>query len=131
MISLILMCLAGICKAIQDTLQFHFHESVFYGAGRLIFWNPEVIWKYKYKNGDPKQGERFFGSSTIFVFATDGWHLFGMINHFLIVAAIVLYSPITTIKIKVLSVLMDFLIIKIAHQSVFHAFYTWIFSKKK
>lgn len=136
MISLILMILAGVCKAVMDTLQFHFHESVFthkqdgvVGLLKDRFWNPEMSWINKYKDGDKSKGEKFFGSSTVFVAFTDGWHLFGMLNHFLIVAAIVLYSPITPIKIKVLSILVDFLIIKITHQSVFHAFYTWIFRK--
>jgi len=133
MISLILMILAGICKAIQDTLQFHFAKSVFPHNSR--FWNPSISWLNKYKEGPTgivdTTKEKFFGSTTVFVSFTDSWHLFGMLNHFLIVAAIVLYSPITPIKIKVLSILVDFLIIKIAHQSVFHAFYTWIFVKGK
>ncbi len=139
MISLILMCLAGICKAIQDTLQFHFDKSIF-TKGNKFFWNPQLSYLNKYKvetsaiTGLPVVNldkEKFLGSSTVFVAFTDGWHLFGMLNHFLICAAIVLYSPITPIKIKVLSILVDFLIIKIAHQSIFHAFYTWIFARKK
>lgn len=134
MISLILMINAAICKAVMDTLQFHFAESVFCKLGNIPsqrFWNPALSWMNKYKDGDIEKGEKFFGSSTVFVSFTDAWHLFGMINSFLICAPIVLYSPITPIKIKVLSVLVDFLIIKIAHQSVFHAFYTWIFVRKK
>ena len=39
------------------------------------FWNESVAWKNKWKNGDYKQGERFLGSSTVFVFLTSGWHL--------------------------------------------------------
>ena len=131
MISLILMALAGVCKAVMDTLQFHFDKSIFQGGKTTFFFDPRFSWLNKYKNTDPNQGEKFFGSTTIFVAFTDAWHLFGMINSFLICAAIVLYSPITPIKIKALSILVDFLIIKIAHQSVFHAFYTWIFRAKK
>ena len=41
------------------------------------FWG-EDSWKNKYKNGDKNQGERFKGSTTIFVPFTDGWHLLGM-----------------------------------------------------
>jgi hypothetical protein len=126
MISLILMALAGICKAVMDAVQFHYPFNP-----DNAFLNPAISWKNKYKNLDPKQGDKFLGSSTVFVAFTDFWHLMGMINSFLIVAAIVLYSPITPIKIKVLSLLVDFLIIKIAHQSFFHAFYTWVFVKGK
>lgn len=128
MISLLLMSIAGVMKAVIDTNLFHHEQSIFKGKP---FFNSNESWKLKYRNGDKAQGDRFFLSSTLFVFCTDSFHLFGMLNHFLIVAAIVLYSPITPIKIKVLSVLVDFVIIKIAHQSVFHAFYTWIFARKK
>ena len=128
MISLILMALSGACKSISDTCLFHYDTSIFKGK---LFFNSNESWKMKYKNGDKAQGDRFFLSSTVLVGFTDSFHLFGMINSFLICAAIVLYIPITGIKIKVLSVLVDFVIIKIAHQSVFHAFYTWIFVRKK
>ncbi len=43
-------------------------------------FDPYVSWVNKWKNGDPKQGEKFFGSSTFLVWTTDGWHavkLFG------------------------------------------------------
>jgi len=128
MISLILMSLSGICKSMIDTNLFHHEQSVFKGK---TFFNSNESWKLKYKQGDKTKGDRFFLSSTLFVFCTDSFHLFGMLNHFLICAAIVLYSPITPIKIKALSILVDFVIIKIAHQSVFHAFYSWIFVKGK
>lgn len=128
MISLILIIFAGACKAVIDKCLFHYEQSIFKGKP---FFNSNESWKLKYKNGDKAQGDRFFLSFTLFVFCTDSFHLFGMLNHFLIVAAIVLYSPITPIKIKALSILVDFLIIKIAHQSVFHAFYSWIFVKGK
>jgi hypothetical protein len=39
------------------------------------FWKPSESWKNKYKNGDPKQGEKFRGSTTSFVFVTDAYHL--------------------------------------------------------
>lgn len=128
MISLILICFLGISKAVIDTCLFHYENSVFKGK---LFFNSDESWKFKYRNNDPKQGDKFFLSSTVFVGFTDSFHLFGMINHILICAAIVLYSPITPIKIKVLSILVDFVILKVAHQTCFHIFYTWVFSRKK
>lgn len=127
--SLISVSLAGIAKAICDTLQFHYNKSVFPLGS--YFWNPTQSWKNKYKDFIPEHGPKFFGSTTFLVFCTDGWHLFQMIAHVLLIAAIVIYKPITPIKIEWLSVLVDFVILKVAHQSVFHIFYTWIFFKGK
>ena len=39
------------------------------------FWSKSKSWTYKYKNGDPKQGPKFWGSTTLLVSWTDGWHL--------------------------------------------------------
>ncbi|MBX2927008.1 MAG: hypothetical protein KF852_04170 [Saprospiraceae bacterium] len=39
------------------------------------FWNPDESWKNKWRNGDPEQGERFLGSSTVFAWSTDAYHL--------------------------------------------------------
>lgn len=127
MISLILISLSGICKAIIDTCLFHYEKSVFKNK---IFFNSNESWKFKYKNNDPTQGNKFFLSSSLFVGFTDSFHLFSMINYFLIIAAIVFYSPITPIKISILSALVDFLILKVAHQTFFHVFFTWIFKRR-
>jgi len=66
--------LAGIAEAHMDTLQFHFYRSRF-SSFNHSFWNPEISWKNKYKLNDPRYGAKFPGSTTIFVFITDGWHL--------------------------------------------------------
>jgi hypothetical protein len=39
------------------------------------FWNPALSWKNKYKNGDPTQGPQFAGSTTMFCYTTDAYHL--------------------------------------------------------
>lgn len=46
-----------------------------YGAKNRQFYDPIVSWKNKWKNGDVTQGERFPGSSTVFVGVTDWYHL--------------------------------------------------------
>lgn len=43
-------------------------------------WNPDNTWRAKYKNGDPNQGEKFLGSTTIFIGLTDKYHAFGSIQ---------------------------------------------------
>ena len=78
---IILVILSSVSKAIQDKLQFHYSSSVFPKLTKSEnFWNPQFSWRNKYKNNDPKQGEKFYGSTTIFVSLTDGWHLFGLIS---------------------------------------------------
>ena len=52
-----------------------------------------VSWKNKYKNGDVKQGRKFYGSMTFLVFITDGWHLFKSLMLLCLVSAAVLYTP--------------------------------------
>jgi hypothetical protein len=37
--------------------------------------NPKISWTNKYKNNDPTQGEKFPGSTTIFVGLSDKYHL--------------------------------------------------------
>lgn len=77
---LALIVLAGVCNGIMDTLAFHYPtQSILPQDSR--FWNPEISWQNKYaadaegvllKPLRPK----FTGSTTIFAWATDGWHLF-------------------------------------------------------
>lgn len=73
-ISILFFGLYGAFEAVMDTLQFKFHTSVFKDLNQ-VFWNPEVSWQNKWKDGCPKFGPKFWGSTTWFVFVTDGWHL--------------------------------------------------------
>lgn len=114
----ILIVVSAICKGIQDTLQFHFETSVFKNLGD--YWNPLKSWKRKYKNGDPKQGEAFLGSTSIFVSLTDAWHLFGLIRDFSVI----------TIAISIASLNPWFLLGYIIYFSAFHVMFTWILRKK-
>jgi hypothetical protein len=75
----ILLILSGIAKAVKDTIEFHFFESVFKNLPEE-YWNPYLSHLNKYKNLDPQQGARFFGSTTFLVWITDAWHLFQMIE---------------------------------------------------
>ena len=71
-LALIIWCIffAGACEGIMDAISFRPWD--FYGKE---YWDPRYSWKRKWKNGDEKQGECFWGSSRWFVFLTDGWHL--------------------------------------------------------
>lgn len=68
------LILAAACNACMDTLQFHYYTSVFNRSGQkdwMQWWNPEVSWKNKYIDGDPRHGKK----KTI-IFFTDAWHMF-------------------------------------------------------
>lgn len=57
---------AGMFEGAMDHLQFHYD-------GNSQFWQPDISWRNKYRNGDPAQGKTFRGK--YLVFTTDGWHL--------------------------------------------------------
>jgi len=80
--------LAGLSEAIMDTLQFHYSSSRFYHLKNKLFWNPEISWKNKYKNGDPTEGSKFPFSTNLLVGLTDAWHLFKLLRTFFIFAGI-------------------------------------------
>ena len=113
----LLIALAGISKAVQDKTSFHFERSIFFH--KSDFWNPEKSWKFKWKNGDPKQGERFPLSTTLLVSLTDAWHLFGTIRNFSIFLGALLL-PMNWISL--LGYPLFFI--------TFHIFYTYIFKKR-
>lgn len=74
-ISIITSFLSGFAKAICDLSEDG--KLKFY---KKTYWIKAFSWQNKYKNGDKKQGEKFFGSTRWFVAFTDAWHLFGIIE---------------------------------------------------
>ena len=94
MISIFLIILSGIFNACMDLLDFHFSTSIFSKWAGNKWIDPTISWKNKWKNGDYTQGEKFLGSSTIFVFVTDFWHLLQFLMMLAIYFAIVFYSPV-------------------------------------
>ena len=94
MTSLILIILAAIANSIMDTLKFRFKRSVFNKPGNWLFkYSEPLAWKRKWKNGDVKQGEAFWLSSTVLVWLTDLWHLMQMIMKLSFITAIICYKP--------------------------------------
>ena len=81
-------------NAICDKLVHHWDKSIFKGYKNERFWNPEISWKNKWKDGDPKNGEAFPFSSGIMVWVTDAWHLFKSIGLGFQILAIVFYFSI-------------------------------------
>lgn len=78
-ITIILTIIIGVSFALIDTISNRFSSSIFSNIKNpkiKFFFNQKESWILKYKDGVPKKGERFFGSTTILSFITDAWHLF-------------------------------------------------------
>lgn len=71
----LLITFAAVSESIMDKIQFHYDKSIFKNSKyNQLFWNPIESWKNKWK--EDLKTEKFIGSSTLFVFTTDAWHLF-------------------------------------------------------
>lgn len=83
LLSISLLILAGICKAVKDRVMTGWSGSRFeqWGLNRE-FWDNQISWRNKWKldsHGNATRVERFPLSSTILVFLTDAWHLFDLV----------------------------------------------------
>lgn len=120
-IQLILIAIGGVSMAIMWTLYFHFSTSVFKNLGK--WWNPELSSNNKYKNGDPKQGPKFFLSTTLLAWTTDAFHFFQMIMLNAVFAAMALS---TNISYYILS---DFIIVRTVMGFAFQFTYSALYKK--
>ena len=86
-----LVYLSGASKGLHDVLEYHYdHFQNLHPKANPCYWNPSISWHNKWQNGDPANGERFPGSSTIFVSLTDASHLTNSISKYTAIAAIVI-----------------------------------------
>jgi len=136
MITLFLMFAAGIFKAFMDisahgkpfwfmdyTKPNGLEKQNYYLDSKNDWWYMGASWKMKYKNNDPSQGEKFLGSTSVFSFACDGWHLFQFFFLNTMIAAIVLYEP-------MINWWADFLIYSFALKATFELNYKYILVKR-
>jgi hypothetical protein len=82
-VGLIFISLSAISEAIMDNLQFHYHKSIFkFNPVKYnqLFWDSSISWKNKYKENSMTE-PKFYGSTTMFVFVTDAWHLFKFLRN--------------------------------------------------
>ena len=77
------------------------------------FWNKNESWIYKWKEYDPCRGwvEKFPGSSTVFVWTTDGWHFLQFMFNNCWQLALALYSP--------YNMALSFVVIKTVYSGIF------------
>jgi hypothetical protein len=112
----------------MDTLKTRYGTSIFNNLKNLkiLDWvNPSMSNDNKWKNGDAKQGEKFFGSSTFLVWLTDLWHFAKMLMLTCIMLAVVLYSPWTPF------LLLDAFFYYLSFTIIFELFYKYFFIDRK
>ena len=123
-ISIITSFLSGFAKAIMDLSE---EGKIKFKPSR--YWIKAMSSPNKWKDGDPRKGEKFFGSSRWFVAQTDAWHLFG---------ALMFYSYWISFTLSGFIIGYNFdnkyylLLLKIPFLSrgIFHIFYTYKIFKK-
>lgn len=85
------MFLAGAANGQVEILRNHYPTfAVHYPNANPDYWNPQESWRNKWRNGDPAQGERYFGSSTFLAWNTDAYHLFRTIEKTAITGAVII-----------------------------------------
>jgi hypothetical protein len=130
MVSIFFIALAGICNSIMDTIQFKFIESIFSKYPKLRQWsNPTFSWKNKWKNGDPKQGERFLGSSTMFVWVTDLWHFSQSLMITFFCLAAICYKPCFYTSNYIINLFLQLIILKTTFSLCFEIFWSKILKR--
>jgi hypothetical protein len=103
---------AAIAKAVMDLLA---HGKL--GSGHP-FWDASLSWRNKWAGGDPSLGEAFPGSSTIFVFLTDGWHLAQAVMLICVIGGVVSYKTRW-------SRLIDFVVYSVGFRAIFEGVYSF------
>ena len=126
--SYILIIIAGVLNAIMDKIQFHWDKSIFSKIKnpKLIKWcNPSNSHTNKWKNGNWYEGEKFLGSSTIFVWTTDLWHFAQFLMLSCFIGAVVLYDNFFSLWL-----ILDFVILRVLFSGTFTVFFDGILSSK-
>jgi hypothetical protein len=115
---------AGAFDGIAESVKFHK-----LGEGNK-FWDAKTSWQNKWKNGDIKQGEKFFGSSTVFVRTQDGYHFArGLRNDALVVG--VAFAISGGEKKKLIYYLIDAVLYMVSYRIGFAATYYTTGKNKK
>jgi hypothetical protein len=123
---IILFCIAGFLDAVMDVLKTRWSVSIFSNIKnkKILNWIDPTSWENKWKNNDENQGEKFLGSSTIFVFLMDLWHFCKFLMLFLLCFGIVFYK-------QYLNPYLDIFILYSVFTLTFQLFYELILIKKK
>lgn len=131
MLSILFFILAGMSNAIMDKISFHWDRSIFKGTKFEQWANPKVSYKNKWKNkSNSLDGEKFPGSSTIFVWTTDLWHFAQSFMITFFVLGALFYDGVFSIEgFPILSLIIDYVLLKIAFSISFEIFWRKVLEK--
>jgi hypothetical protein len=90
-LSLGLIILGFIFKAICDNLKFHWPISIFNRPKLERWWGPSS-WTNCYKDHDYTLGPKFFGSTTFLIMFTSAWHFFDFLRSIAFISAFTSYA---------------------------------------
>lgn len=125
---MLLIGVAGMFNAVMDTLQHHHGVSIFKDLPTTSFFGKDN-WVRKYKDMNPMQKRRFFGSKGIFVWAMDGWHLSQMLMISSIILAVMTFDKV--VLADDLSLVVIYLLYHASWSGIFELFYSWVLISKK
>lgn len=118
-VGLILVSLSAISEAMMDKLQFHFHKSIFkFNPVKYnqLFWDPSMSWENKYKENSMTE-PKFYGSTTIFVFVTDAWHLFKFLRN------VFLFIGLPLLCLSGINLILSVIIARVLYGLIFTLFF--------
>lgn len=90
------------------------------------YWIKSMSSPNKWKDGDPRKGEKFFGSSRWFVSLTDAWHLFGIIFRLSFATSFLLVGYLIALNNWYYFLLFNYVLFA----GIFHIFHTYKILKK-
>jgi len=120
------LLISGFCDGTSEVLKIKYEsfERVFPGADDQ-FWNYNISWKNKYKDGVPPEA-RFFGSKSALVWTTDGYHLMRMMRNVTMITAVTIPISINHRK-SLKSYLLEGVIYYVSYTAGFNLAYDGVF----
>lgn len=117
--------LEGFGKSLQDSMIVgHWWSTIFSKYPQNSFFGNDG--SRKYKNGDSKQGEKFFLSTSLFVFVTDCFHASGTLMIFSQIISLYFALSLPFDMNQIWYIVIGYWLLR---TSTFHIFYTYIFLK--
>lgn len=121
-IGLLLVTISAISEAIMDKIQFHFEKSIFnQNKYNRLFWNPKYSWENKWNKDLTKP--KFFLSTTLLVFLTDGWHFFKFLKN------TTLFIGLPLLVLSQVNIIILIIIARIIYGLVFTLFFDKLLNK--
>lgn len=121
-IGIMLIIISAISESIMDKIQFHFEKSIFNdNSYNRLFWNPLYSWENKWNKDLTKP--KFFLSTTLLVFLTDGWHFFKFLRN------TTLFIGLPLLVLSPINIIISVIIARITYGLAFTLFFDKLLSK--